>query len=199
MAFFVNGKVAWLDHTLTRARIGLAFLLDQQGHDLVQREIHVSVVVCLTGNDQRRACLIDQYGVHFVNDGKVQPTLNPISHFVDHVVTQVVEAVFVVGAVGDICAICRLLFFSGHRGQIDANGQSQEVIQLAHPLCITTGQVIVHRNDMNAFPSQRIQIHRQGCGQGLAFACAHFRNLALMQSHTADKLHIKVAHLHNPL
>ena len=39
------------------------------------------------------------------------------------------------------------------------------------------------------------QIRRQGCNQGLAFTRTHFCDLALVQDHATDQLHIEVPHI----
>jgi hypothetical protein len=64
---------------------------------------------------------------------------------------------------------------------------------------VAAGQVVVDGDDMHALAGQRIQIGRQGGHQRLALAGAHFGNLALMQRHAADHLHIEMAHAEHPL
>ena len=71
-------------------------------------------------------------------------------------------------------------------------------MHLAHPLRITTREVIVHRDHMHTTTGKGVQITGQGGHQGLAFAGFHLGDLAFMQNHAADKLHIKMAHTENP-
>ncbi|MCY1421916.1 hypothetical protein D9M71_375820 [compost metagenome] len=52
---------------------------------------------------------------------------------------------------------------------------------------------------MHALAGQRVQIDRQGPHQSLALAGTHLGDLALVQRHTTDQLHIEVAHAHDPL
>ena len=47
---------------------------------------------------------------------------------------------------------------------------------------------------MHAFTRQRVQVDRQRRHQRLALAGAHLGNLALMQSHATNQLHVKVSH-----
>ena len=47
---------------------------------------------------------------------------------------------------------------------------------------------------MDTFARQGIEVDRQRRDERLAFARAHLCNLALMQAHAADELHIKMAH-----
>ena len=173
MGFFVKGEVSGLDHAFAGARVGFAFLLGQLRHNLVHGDIHRGVVFCLPADDQRRTGLVNQNGVHLIDDGEVQPALHPVCSFVDHVVAQVVKAIFVVGAVGDVAAVGCLLFFARHVRQIDADTQAQKVVQLAHPLRISAGQVIIDRHHVNALACQRIQVHRQCGRQRFSFTRAH--------------------------
>jgi len=46
---------------------------------------------------------------------------------------------------------------------------------------------------------QRVQVDRQRRHQRLAFASAHLGDLAGMQHHAADQLHVEVPHLQHPL
>jgi hypothetical protein len=79
-----------------------------------------------------------------------------------------------------------------------ANGQAQKFVNLAHPLGVALGQIIVHRDHVNAVPGKGIQIARQRGDQRLAFAGLHFRDLALVQHHAADELHVEVPHIQLP-
>jgi hypothetical protein len=69
----VDREVARLGDALAGARVGFAFLLGQQRHDLVDGQVQVGVVLGLAADDQRRAGLVDQDRVDLVDDGVVQP------------------------------------------------------------------------------------------------------------------------------
>ena len=58
-----------------------------------------------TADDQRRSGLINQYRVHFIDDCIVMSALHHIVGYADHIVAQIVEAEFVIGAVGDVRSI----------------------------------------------------------------------------------------------
>ena len=198
-AFLVQREITRLGDALAGARIGLALLPLQLRHHLVDGDIQAGVVFGLTADDQRRTRLVDQDGVHLVDDGVVETALHAVAHLVNHVVAQVVKTVFVVGAVGDVGTVGRLLLFSGHIGQIDTHRQPEKIVEFAHPLRIAVGQVVVDRDHMHAFAGQCVQVNRQCGGQGLALASAHFRNFAVVQGHAAQQLHIEVAHFHDAL
>ena len=171
----------------------------QLGHQLVHGHIALGVVLGLAADDQRRARFIDQDGVHLIDDGVMQFALHAIGRLVHHVVAQVVKTKLVVGAVGDVAGICRLLFFARHLRQVDAHRQAQKVIQAPHPLRIALGQVVVDRHHMHPATGQGIQVNSQGGGEGLALTGAHFSHFAMVQCHATAELHIKVTHLHDAL
>ncbi len=81
-----------------------------------------------------------------------------------------------------------------HAGINHTDRQPQPVVQLAHLRGVATCQVVIDGDHMHALAFQRIEVHRAGGGQRLAFAGAHFRDLARMQHHAADQLHIEMAH-----
>ncbi len=180
MRFFVHREVAGRDDALTGTRVGFTHLQSQQGGDLLHRHVGGGVVFGLAADDQRGARLVDQNRIDLIDDGKVERTLHAVMGLIDHVVAQVIKAVFVVGAVGDVGVVSRLFFFPLHVGQVDAHRQTQEVEQLAHPLRITAGQVIVDGDHMHALARQCVQISRQGRCQGLALTGAHLGNLAVV-------------------
>ena len=199
MALFVECEITGFGDALSGARIGFTFLLEQQWNHLVDGNVQVGVVFGLAADDQGRARLVNQNRVHLVNNGVVQHPLYAITGLVDHVVTQVVEAEFVVRAVGDVGAVSRLLFLTGHVGQIDTHRQTQKVVKLAHPLGVAIGQVVVHRDDVDPQACQGVQINGHGGGQRLALTGSHLGNLAVVQRHAAQQLDIKMAHFHDAL
>ena len=48
-------------------------------------------------------------------------------------------------------------------------------------------------------PVERVQVDRQRRDERLALAGAHFGDLAVVQRHAADQLHVEVAHLQRAL
>ena len=72
--------------------------------------------------------------------------------------------------------------------------QPEEAIDLAHPLRVTLGQIVVDRDDMHALPAECVKIGGQNGHEGLAFACLHLGDTSLMQDDTADELHMVRPH-----
>jgi hypothetical protein len=52
---------------------------------------------------------------------------------------------------------------------------------------------------MHPLAGDRIQVHGQRRGQGLALAGAHFGDLAVVQDHAADQLGVEMAHAEHAL
>ena len=111
-----------------------------------------------------------------------------------HIVTQIVKSEFVIRTISHIRGIGGLPFCKIQSMDDQPHRQPQKLIDLTHPLTVTTGQIVIHRNKVNAFSCQRIEIDRQRSDKRLSFACLHFGNLALVQGHAAKKLHIEMPH-----
>ena len=125
--------------------------------------------------------------------------LDHLRHLVLHVVAQIIEAVFVVGAVGDVGSIGLGALDIVEPVHDDADGEAEEAVDLAHPLAIAAGQVVVHRDHVHALAGERVQIDRQGRDQRLAFAGPHLGDRALVQHHAADELDVEVTLAERPL
>ena len=79
---------------------------------------------------------------------------------------------------------------------IDAvHGQSVEHIQRPHPLGVTFGEVVVHRDHVHTLACEGIEEYREGGHEGLSFTCRHLGNLSLVQGYTSDKLHVVMHHI----
>src|SRR4029453_25561 len=82
-------------------------------------------------NNQRGSSLVDQNIVHFIDDNKVELSLDVLLQREFHVVSQVIESELVVRTVGDICAIS---FLACNRAQIEVAvilGQIGRIKQIA--------------------------------------------------------------------
>ena len=155
--------------------------------------VEFGAVVERAGDDQRRARLVDQDRVHLVDDGEDVPALDHVLQPVLHVVAQIVEAELVVGAVGDVAVVGLLALLVVEPVHDDADGQPEEVVDLAHPLGVALGEVVVDGDDMHAAAGERVEIDRQRRDQRLAFAGLHLGDLAFVQDHAADQLHVEMA------
>src|SRR5882762_9564815 len=163
--------------------------------DRVHARIFVGGLFAGAADDKRRAGFVDQDGVNFVDDAEIMTALHAFLQIELHVIAQVVETELVVGAVSDIGAVSSAALFVGQVMDDHAYAHSEEVVEAAHPLRVALGQVIVHGDDMHTAAGERIQINRKRSDQRFAFAGLHFGDLAGVQDHAADQLHVEVAHV----
>ncbi len=171
-------------------------LLLEPRHQQVDLDVQVFVFLGGAGDDQRRARFVDEDGVHFVDDREHEAALHFVVEAEREVVAQVVEAEFVVGAVGDVAAIGGALFGRVLLVPDDADGEPEEAIDRTHPVRVALREVFVDGDDVYAFTRERIQVGGQRRHQRLAFAGAHLGDAAIVERETADELHVEVAHLH---
>ena len=161
----------------------------QGGGKTVGNSVQLGRFVALARNDERRARLVDQNGVDFVDNGKVVSALDHFFLVNGHVVAQVVKAHFVVGAIGDVAGISVAALGVGHAVYNHADRQTEKTVDFAHPVAVALGQVVVDRDQMHALAFKRVEIKRQGGDQRFAFAGLHFGDTTLVQHDAADELH----------
>ncbi len=169
-------------------------LLLEPRHQLVDLEIQLGVLFGRAGNDQRRARFVDEDGVDFVDDGEGQLALHAIVETEGEVVAQVVEAEFVVGAVGDVAGIGGALFGRVLLVPDDAHGEPEEAVDGSHPVRVALRQVLVDRDDVDAIAGERVEIRGQRRHERLAFAGAHLGDAAVVEGQATDELHVEVPH-----
>ena len=75
-----------------------------------------------------------------------------------------------------------------------ADAQPEEAVDLAHPLTVAAGEVVVDGDDVHALAGERVEVGRQNGDEGLALAGLHLRDAALMQHDAADDLHAERLH-----
>ena len=189
----VDGLIAWRDSLLFLVhRVVLAFA--QRRHRLRHAPIDLRRLRTRTGNNQRRPRLVNQDRVHLVHDGKVKLPLHHLLGRDDHIVAQIVKAVFVVRAEGHVATIgifprrkVKVMLNQAHR-------KAEEFIKMPHPFAVAPSQILIDRDHVDALADQRVQIHGQRRHQRFAFARFHFGNLAFVQTHAADQLHVEMTH-----
>ena len=111
-----------------------------------------------------------------------------------HVITQVVKAHLVVRAIGDVGGIRLLALGARHIVHDQTDAQPEEAVDLAHPLTVAAGEVVVDGDDVHALTGERVEVGRQNGDEGLALAGLHLRDAALMQHDAADELHAERLH-----
>src|ERR1039458_4326857 len=174
------------------------FAAHEPGHDAIYLEILVGGFLARTGNDERRAGFIDQDGVDLVDDGVVKVALDAVFQAELHVVAQIIETELVVGTVGNVGVVAVLAFAVVEVVHDDADPEAKGAVDLAHPIGVAVGQVIVNRDNVDALAFKRVQVSGQGGDQRLTFAGLHFGDLGLVQHNSADQLYVEVAHVEEP-
>src|SRR5262249_5807797 len=174
---------------------GVVDVFDQLGNDFVDAVVLVGRFFGWAGNDERSTRFVDQDGVHFVHDGELMPALYAVSYVVLHVVAQVVETVFVVGAVGDVRAVGSAPLVVVEIVHDDTDGEAEAAIKRTHPLRVAAGEIVIDGHDVNAAAGEGIQNSGKSGDQGLAFAGFHFGDFAVVQNTSADELHVEVPHV----
>ena len=121
------------------------------------------IILHRAGNDQRRARLIDQDRVNFVNDTEEVVALHLVLLAAGHaIVAQVVEAKLRSGAVRDITFI--LLTTNLWRLAIlnTAHSETEHAEQVAHPLGVTPSEVVIDGDQLAVVAGKRVQVERAG-------------------------------------
>ena len=131
--------------------------------------------------------------IHFVDDGKDVLALDHLGPIHFHVVAKIVEAEFVIRAVGHVARVSDLALFIAHVMYDAADREAEEAIDLPHPFRVALCQIVVDGDDVDAFACQRIQVDRQRRDQRFTFARFHLGDVALVKHHAADQLHIEMA------
>ena len=115
----------------------------------------------------------------------------------NHVISQIVEAHLVVCAVGDIRVVGLTALVVILLVDNETDAQSHIAVNLAHPLTVAPGKIVVNGDDMHALARERIEVGGEGGNKSFALTGFHLRNASLMQDDAAEYLHGKVLHAKN--
>ena len=190
---FIDGEIARI--ALHAGLIGIVdFAFLQKRNDGVRADELVGGAFGRSRDNEWGARFIDEDRIDLIHDGIGVFALDAILQAKLHVVAEVIEAEFVVRAVGNVAAVRFLALPVAQVMNDDAYRHAQKAVNLAHPLRIALGQVIVHRDDVHAFARERVEVDGQRGDKCLAFTGFHFGDLTLVEHHAADQLHVVVAH-----
>ena len=73
--------------------------------------------------------------------------------------------------------------------------QTVELVHRPHPFGVAACQIVVHGHHVDAFAGECVQEHGEGSHQGFAFARRHLGDLAFVEHHAAEELHIVMDHI----
>ena len=159
--------------------------------------VKISGLIALTGNDKRGSCFINEDRVHLIDDSEGVSSLHLVFLVDDHVVTKIVESKLIVRSVGYVRIVRDLSLFVGAVVLENADRQTEETIDLSHPLSVTLCKIFVDGNDVNAVACKRIKISGKSRNEGLSFTCLHFAYAASVEYDAADDLNAEVLHSEN--
>ena len=129
------------------ARRGLAAeVLDDPGEVVVRARRGLG----LTGDDQRRARLVDQDRVDLVHDRERVAALDDVVERDRHVVAEVVEAELGVRAVRDVGLVGGLAEVERHHVLDEADRHPEALEDAAVPFGVALGEVVVHRHEVDS-------------------------------------------------
>ena len=193
-----DGAGLFVDHVVAGPGLGLEgfdqLALFELGDDGVGDGVLVGGLVRGAGDDEGGAGFVDEDGIDFVDDAVVLAALDHVVELELHVVAEVVEAELVVGAVGDVGGVGFAALLVGEVVDDDADTEAEEAVDLAHPLGVALGEVVVDGDDVDAVAGEGVEVAGKGRDEGLAFAGLHLGDLALVEGHAADHLDVEVAH-----
>ena len=112
-----------------------------------------------------------------------------------HVVAQVVEAELVVGAVGNVATVRGLPLGVAYVVLDHADGHPKEPVDPPHPFGVASGKVVVYRDDVDALAAESVEIGRERGDQRFPLTGLHLGDLAVVEDHATDELHVEVTHL----
>ena len=146
------------------------------------------------GDEQRCASLIDEDRVDLVDDAIHVAALHHLLAGPRHVVAQVVETHLGVRPVGEIRGVGGpLLLRTRDLRHDEPDREPEELVDLAHPLRVAPGQVVVDGDDVDAPAVEGVQIDRQCRDEGLALTGLHLGDAAEVERHPAHHLLVEVA------
>ena len=154
--FFVHDVVA---ADVVVLLLGVQLLHLHHGQPLgtgVRLGIQVGGLVPRAGDDEGGTGFVDEDRVHLVHNGVVVAPLHLVLLVGHHVVPQIIEAEFIVGAVGDVGVVGLPPLGRVQAVDDEAHLQPQEPVHLAHPFAVPLGQVVVDGDDVDPFAGQGI-------------------------------------------
>ncbi len=177
---------------------GVGFVeLDDFAGDEIRGAIFGGIIVGSAADDEGRSRFVDENGVDFVHNDKLERTLHLLGDAGVHIVAEEVEAEFAVGAVGDV-AVDRRPGVHGlaaglHVGLDVADGEAEVFECGTKPGCVAADEVVVDGDDVAVVSFEDAHETGERRDEGFAFTGGHFGDLAFVEHEAADELHIEAA------
>jgi hypothetical protein len=165
-------------------------LRQPRGDALREDRVPLRRLVGGTGDDERRAGLVDEDRVDLVDDRVGVAALHLVVGAEHHVVAEEVEAELVVRAVGDVRGVGGPLVRLRLLGVDEADLEAEEPVHPAHPLRVAGREVGVDRDDVDALARQGVEVDRHRRGEGLALTGLHLGDVTLVEDDPPEHLHV---------
>src|SRR6266511_1439356 len=162
-------------------------------HDAGEVVVGLRCGLRLAGDDQRRTRLVDQDRVDLVHDRVAVAALHELVERDRHVVAEVVEAELGVRPVRDVAGVGLLALGERHHVLDEADAHAELLVDRARPLGVALGKVVVHRDEVDALPLERVQVERLDRDEGLALTGLHLGDVAFVERDPAHQLHVEEA------
>jgi len=81
-----------------------------------------------------------------------------------------------------------------HHRLDDADLETEEAVDLAHPLGVAPRQVVVDGDEVDALSFEGVEVQGERGDEGFAFARLHLGDGAFVQDHAAHELDVEMAH-----
>ena len=114
----------------------------------------------LTRDDERSARLVDEDRVDLVDDRVRVAALDDAVERDGHVVAQVVEPELGVRPVGDVARVRLAAFGERHEVLDGADRAAEQLVDRPRPLGVALGEVVVHRDEVDAAARETVQVER---------------------------------------
>ncbi len=131
--------------------------IDRVVHGRLQAAHHLIGHICqgtgasiAAGDDQRDARLIDQNGIHLVDNGRGKGTVHLLVQAKREPVAQDVEADLIGGSVRNVAGVRSTALGGRHALLHVACGEAQKTVDVPHPASVAAGQIIVDGHDVHA-------------------------------------------------
>jgi hypothetical protein len=122
----------------------------------------------------------------------VVAALHHVARLPRHVVAEVVEAEFVVRAVGDVGGVLLAAHRRGLARHDAAGGHAEGSEHAAHELRLVAREEVVDRDDVHAAAREGVEVGGRGGHEGLALTRLHLGDVAEVESGAAHELHVEV-------
>ena len=168
---------------------------DEPLHVRLHLVVFLDAVLDRTRDDERRPRLVDEDRIHLVDDRVVMPALDAVIAMPRHVVAEVIESELVVGSVRDVAGVGGAPLREIHPVLDASDGEPEEGVDPPHPLAVAPGEIVVHRDEVDALSGKRVEVDGHRRDQRLALAGRHLGDLPFVEHHRAQELDVEGDHV----